>query len=274
MATLDFNRAPYLDKLRVYMDDSAHHIHASLETVAALRQQRAASPALTAASLAIKRFQARRFQATYADLLHSPRYKGATAFFLQELYGDKDYSERDQQFGRIADTIERIFPQPVVKTASALADVHALTEHLDDLMAREWLQKQGLETAHLTPAAIVSPASCAQYIRCWRRVGDAGARAQQLEVVIQLGQQLDSLTRKIGLRTLLKMMRLPASAAGLSALQTFLESGFDAFAGMRGADEFLKLIRLRETEWIRALFDDEAVTCETKLHHLLTAGQT
>jgi hypothetical protein len=37
-------------------------------------------------------------------------------------------------------------------------------------------------------------------------------------------------------------MRGPARSAGLAALQSFLESGFDTFRGMRGAGEFLSTI--------------------------------
>ncbi|HEY3046250.1 MAG TPA: hypothetical protein VGJ72_02140 [Polaromonas sp.] len=245
------------------MDASANNIHLALQAVAAFRQQHAADPELAQASAEIKRFQARRFQATYADLLHSPRYKAAAAFFLHELYSDKDYAERDQQFARIANTIARLFPQAVVNTAAALAEVHALTEELDHLMAQQWLADK-----------LANPDShdYARYMRCWRRVADVAARHRQLEVVLHLGQELNHLTRMPGLRTLLKMMRRPAAAAGLDALQYFLETGFDAFANMRGANEFLNLIKQRETEWIRALFDDEPVTCATKLAHLLAAS--
>jgi hypothetical protein len=245
------------------MDASAQQIHDALETVARLRQQHRADPPLARAGAEVKRFQARRFQATYSDLLHSPRYKTAATFFLQELYSDKDYAERDQQFARIASTIAKLFPQPVVSTAAALAEVHALTEKLDDLMAREWLADC---------AAIPESNDCARYIRCWRRVGDAAARTRQLAVVLHLGEELNRLTRMFGLRTLLKMMRGPAAAAGLNSLQHFLETGFDAFANMRGADEFLRLIKDRETAWIHSLFADDAVTCETRLAHLLAAG--
>jgi hypothetical protein len=257
------NRAPTLDKLGVCMDPSAHRIHDALQTVSQLRQQHAAEPVLARACAEVKRFQARRFQATYPDLLQSPRYKTAATFFLYELYSDKDYAERDQQFARIANTIAKLFPQAVVNTAATLAEVHALTESLDDLMAQQWL-----ESASTRPAMNQQ----ARYIHCWRGVADAAARHRQLDMVLQLGQELDHLTRKPGLRTLLRMMRHPAAAAGLSSLQGFLEAGFDAFAAMRGAEEFLNLIRQRETEWIRSLFEDELVACETKMAHLLAAG--
>ena len=242
------------------MDDSAQKIHDALQAVDQLRQQHAFNSLLRQAVFDIKRFQARRFQASYADLLQSPRYKTAATFFLQELYGDKDYAERDQQFARIANTIARLFPQAVVDTASALAQVHSLTETLDDMMARQWLK----EDPQL--------GDCARYVRCWRNVADSAARHQQLNVVQLLGQELDRLTRKPGLRTLLKLMRGPASAAGLSSLQRFLETGFDAFANMRGADEFLSLIKLRETELIHTLFEGTPVASETTLSHLMAAG--
>ena len=242
------------------MNASADPIHKSLEAVARFRQLRANNAPLSAANAAIKRFQARRFQATYPDLLLSPRYQTAARFFLHELYSDKDYAERDQQFARIASTIAKLFPQSVVNTAAALAEVHALTEQLDDAMAHAYLT---LQTDNQ------SQSEAARYIACWRRVADPAARHQQLEVVLALGQSLDSLTRKAGLRTLLKMMRGPAAAAGLGSLQKFLEVGFDAFQTMRGADEFLKLITLRETDWIQRLFEEDAVACETKLNDLL-----
>jgi hypothetical protein len=265
MHATDCHRAPYLDKLRVYMDTSANRIHSALQTVARLRTQRAAEPALAAAVAEIKRFQARRFVATYADLLQSPRYKAATKFFLDELYGDKDYAERDQQFSRIANTIEKLFPQAVVKTAAALAEVHALTESLDDLMGRQWLTFVGGKR----------PSSdCARYILCWRAVADSEDRHRQLDVVLLLGEELNQLTRKTGLRTLLRLMRGPAAAAGLSALQGFLESGFDAFTDMRGSDTFLTTIRQRETALIGALFGDELAVCETKLGNLVEAATT
>ncbi len=242
------------------MDSTATRIQEALQAVALLRAQHVADEELMRASADIKRFQARRFRATYADVLASSRYKTAAAFFLHELYSDKDYAERDQQFARIANTIAKLFPQSVVNTAAALAEVHALTEKLDDLMARQWLAS--LDTL---PAVDEN----ARYIACWRQVGDIQARQKQLEVVLLLGRELNRLTRMPGLRTLLKMMRHPAAVAGLSSLQGFLEAGFDAFAGMRGADDFLRLIDQRETEWITTLFGDDTVTCETKLANLL-----
>ena len=251
-----FNRAPHLDKLGVYMDQAAARIREAMQAVSLLRRSRMADPELHAACLEVKRFQAQRFTATYADLLDSPRYQQAAHFFLNELYGDKDYAQRDQQFSRIANAIARLFPKAVVETAAALAEVHALTEALDDRMAQQWLlYRAGGQTA--------------RYIRCWRAVDDMAARRRQLQMVLHLGQELDQLTHRRGLRSLLKMMRTPAVAAGLSALQNFLEAGFDAFSQMKGATEFLNVVEARESALIHSLFSDDAVACETFLRQLL-----
>lgn len=49
-------------------------------------------------------------------------------------------------------------------------------------------------------------------------------------------------------------MRKPASLAGLTELQSFLERGYAAFRKMGGADEFLALVIGRERQLMDTLF--------------------
>ena len=76
-----------------------------------------------------------------------------------------------------------------------------------------------------------------------------------------------------GLRTMLRMMRGPASAAGLADLQRFLEEGFDTFAAMsrqRGAvEQFLRTLQERERQLFTLLDDADLVACETALARIL-----
>ena len=62
------------------------------------------------------------------------------------------------------------------------------------------------------------------------------------------------MTRKALLRNGLRLMRGAAGAAGLGELQHFLETGFDTFKAMRGAQEFLSLVAERESRLASALF--------------------
>lgn len=222
--------------------NAADRIRTHLDRVAQLRQQ-ARSAGLDRAVDDVKRLQAQRFRATYADFLKHPAYAPATHFFLEELYGVHDFALRDAQFARIAGALERLFPEAVAQLAVDLAETHALTEVLDHAMATHWLTQD----AALPPGA--------RYTRAWRLTGDREARARQLAVVQHMGLELQRLTRMRPLRLALRMMRNPARAAGLDALQHFLESGFDAFASMRDARTFLDTISSREVRWIDLLFD-------------------
>ncbi|MFY3383725.1 FFLEELY motif protein [Paracidovorax sp. MALMAid1276] len=245
--------------------DAAQTIRDAIAHVTALREQRTADPALGAAVGRVKAVQAQRFRGTYADLMASPAFGPAARFFLVELYSDSDYTERDQQFGRIAGTLQTMFPQPVVATAVDLAVLHAQTEALDHAMGRAWQQASSQGS---TP-----PSDAARYAAAWRAVGDRPARQQQLQRVLAMGTDLARLTRTPGLRMMLRMMRAPAQAAGMGALQKFLEAGFDTFGQLArqrgGVAQFLAAIEQRERALMDLLFDADPVTCGTQLENTL-----
>jgi len=241
--------------------EAARKIRNAVAQVALLRNVARDNPGLSNAVRDIKRVQAMRFAGTYSDLLSGGPYAAPARFFLEELYSDKDYTERDAQFARIAGAIEKLFPEQVAGTAVTLAELHALTEALDQAMGLAWL------------AQAEDRSEAQRYVAAWREVGRRPDREAQLKVVMGIGEQMVRLTRTPGLRMLLKMMRGPASAAGLASLQHFLETGFDTFASMvrtpQGAPTFLRTIEARESALIARLFDADRVTCETELARTL-----
>jgi hypothetical protein len=91
-------------------------------------------------------------------------------------------------------------------------------------------------------------------VDAWQHTGDAAQRERQIALTLAVGSDLDRLTRKPLLRSALHMMRGPAKAAGLPALQAFLELGFDTFKAMGGAAEFLSTVGTRERALAQALF--------------------
>jgi hypothetical protein len=240
--------------------DAAQTIRDAVARVNSIRESATLNPQQKSAITQIKSFQAKRFAGTYADLLRSQEYGAAANFFLEDLYSDKDFSGRDAQFSRIAGALQRIFPQQVIKTAVELAQLHLLTEELDSQMALEW---------SINPADTLVQNESLRYIGCWRRVGRTADRMLQLNMVLGVGKDLDRLTRTPGLRLMLRMMRGPARAAGMGSLQSFLESGFDTFAGMSGkgsrAAEFLNTILSRESLWIDRLSTADTHQCQEDL---------
>ena len=218
---------------------AADAILGHLKVVDAERQRRAALPELDASVHSLKEYQQRRFSQTYADLLLSTRYGAASRYFLDELYGAKDFTRRDRQFARVAPAIVRLFPSELAQTIVTLAELHALSETLDTAMGTQ-----------LTSARI----GAVDYIRAWQGVGRAPDRERQVALTLGIAAQLDRLTRLPLLRNSLRLMRGPSRAAGLSELQRVLETGFDTFRAMKGAQEFIALIGSRERDFAAALF--------------------
>jgi hypothetical protein len=221
------------------MNPNAASILNHLQSVAEERARRRADAALSARVDAVKRFQHQRFSRTYADALAQPRYSAAAQFFLDDLYGPRDFSERDEQFVRIVGPLTRLFPAEIVATVAHLAELHALSEALDGALG----------------AALPTPEiDAARYVAGWQAVGRPEQREHQVVLMLSIGHAIDRYTRNPILRHSLRLMRAPAHAAGLAALQGFLEKGFDTFRAMRGADPFLQLVATRERELISLLF--------------------
>lgn len=221
------------------MNAQGQAILGRLAAVAAERRTRAADPALADRVREVKRFQHARFEQSYADLLGQPRYAKSARFFLEELYGPADFTARDDQFARVVPAMVRMFPHEIVCTVANLAELHALSEILDTAMGRA-----------IAAAAI----DAGQYGQAWRQVGRAPDRERQIALMLSVGSDLERYTGRALLRHSLRVMRGPANAAGLGALQRFLETGFDTFREMHGADIFLRTISDRERALAAALF--------------------
>lgn len=218
------------------MEVTKAQILTALETVDRERTRREDDARLMNRVLLIKRYQQRRFEQTYAHLLNSTRYAAASRFFLEELYGPRDFQARDQQFARIVPKLVSMFPAEVIETVGTLAALHAVSEQLDTLMA-ERLDVDVIDRAG--------------YSAAWRQVGKRDEREFQLQATLAIGKSLDRFTRHPWIVKSLRWMRKPANLAGLGDLQSFLERGLSCFASLGGASEFLATIETRE----RALMD-------------------
>lgn len=205
----------------------------ALDRVLRLHAQRAEAPALASMLDRLSAWQGRRLRNTYADLAQEPRYVGAIEFFQNDLYGGGDFARRDADLARVVPVLGRLLPQSVIFTVARAVELNALSHELDRALI-----------VHL-PAdatAIAVP----DYCRAYRKAGEPALRARQIALIGEVGNALDRYVRMPMIGAALTMMRKPARAAGLGALQDFLERGFDAFRRMKGAREFLATIDARE----------------------------
>ena len=221
------------------MADHAAAMEGHLRFLKELRGRETAKPTRV---LEVKRWQAQRLAATYADVAMQPRYEAATRFFLEDLYGPKDFSRRDQAMLKIVPVMSRLLPASAVETAAMAVELDALSEDLDQRLA----------------TALGSRRLDAQtYAGAYRGSATRAERERQVALIDAVGHRLDALVKKPLVGRTLHLMRQPARMAGLSDLQDFLERGFEAFRLMGGADYFLALVRDRETEILNRLFSGE-----------------
>ena len=218
------------------MTDAGADLKRHLEQLKSLRGVAALVPPRL---VELKDFQSRRLARSYADIAAQPRYRMATAFFLDDLYGPKDFSRRDEAMLRILPIMVRTMPAKGVEAATLAVELEALSESLDHRVC-----------LMLDPG----PIDDESYARAYRAGSTRPERERQIELVVIVGRDLDWLVGMPLVYTTLKLMRTPARLAGLQDLQDFLEGGFKAFRAMDGAEEFLALIRGRETEILNRLF--------------------
>jgi len=225
--------------------------------VAQLRQHLGQAKALRAAArtdprdaedrLSLRAWQADRLAATHRDLLDSARYGAAARFFLTDLYGPKDFSERDHEVERILPTLAATLPASGIRTIALAIEVDALSEELDAAMVAE-----------LRRARAMAEISGNTYAEAYRRCGRREQRELQLRLIGEIGDALAALVRKPLIHAALRLMRGPAKLAGLAELHAFLEDGYDAFHGMDDPTEFLSAVTAREEIILRQLFDGAA----------------
>lgn len=203
---------------------------------------------------ALRAWQARRLASTYADIHRVEPFAAACEFFLADLYGEGDFADRDRAVERVVPIMMRILPEGVLASLARAIELNALSQELDYAMAAAL-------PAHCTSAAAISDID---YAAAYALSAERQARHRQLALLLVLGRELDRLVRKPLLSELLHLCRWPAKLAGLGALQSFLERGFDAFGRLGGAGVFLSTILMRERAFMSAI--DRVLDGSDELH--------
>jgi hypothetical protein len=206
---------------------------------AALRDVFAAEPRLQARLLELQRWQSQRLLRSHDDLHRAQRYRLAIEFFFDELYGGSDPRGRDRDLLKVQRVMERLLPAEALNALSLAVELEILSQELD------------AEVTRALPAGAITVET---YAEAYRAAGRRPDRERQILLLGEIGTYLDKVVRKPIVRTLVRLARRPAHAAGFGDMQDFLEHGLEAFEAMHGADEFLETIRSREWRYLERLF--------------------
>lgn len=210
-----------------------------LALVAAERQAAKREPSLLAARAALKRYQGARLAVTHADLLANPNSHDAALFFLEELYGAHDLSQRDVDLERIIPTLQKMLSYESLHTITEAIVLDALSERLDTAMAR-----------------VLGPDfTDGMYVAAYRTATLREERERQLDLVRQLGDSLCVLVKIPLLAMTLTVMKGPARLAGLGQLHQFLDLGFGTFKKLKKPAQFVDTIVDRERQVMARIYD-------------------
>jgi hypothetical protein len=227
--------------------DVLRRLTANVETAARLRASAKASDRASSARDELRKWQADRLSRTHADLLASAEYGDAARFFLTDLYGPGDLTNRDALVQRVVPIMAKMLSAHALEVVADAIELDSLSESLD---------------ADMVEALGGGAIDAGAYARAYRQTGRPDDRARQILLIEHLGASLDRLSRHRFVGSTLAMMRKPASVAGFGDLQNFLEKGYDSFRKMKSVKPFLDAVISREQAFSAALFagDDALLT--------------
>lgn len=178
----------------------------------------------------LRKFQSNRLCITYEDFFNEPDTKEAANFFLENLYGDKNFSIFYKDLDTLLPTMEKLFPEPALRIISKSLELNLITEKLDITLT----EKLGVKFTEK------------QYWKVYRSKELEAYRIQQLELFNEIGSQLIKASRMPLISNLLSVMHTPAKKMGVLNLHLFLEKGFHVFKNMKNAEIFIQTIYEKE----------------------------
>ena len=218
-------------------------VYSNLEQCITLHTRRNQNPTFKAHVLRVSQYQTERIQHTYDDCMQLERYGLALNYFKDDLYSAKDYSSRGHDIKKIYPIIERIMPNRLFNILAHIMELNALSMDLDER-----------QTTALIDMHAIDRITQENYAHAFRTSASKEERIHQIDLMLSIGTELDSLMGKNYLGGVLKLSNTPAHALGLGNLHGFLSRGYTAFMKMDGAEPLINVIFERENAILDAIF--------------------
>jgi hypothetical protein len=216
------------------LENIAQHLQST-----AKMQECIARENLTSSIRDLQIWQTKRLLITHNDLWQSKRFKPAMQFFVDELYGPKDFSQRDNELARVVPKMAKVLPNKGLVSLEAALRMNCLSLELDIALVKKLANKE---------------INRENYFDCYRHSGDRNKREEQIELLESLGIDLAEVVKISGISAILLLSRKPAKVAGVKSLHEFLEKGFKSFKKLGNVNDFLDPIISRERALMQSLY--------------------
>lgn len=191
----------------------------------------------------VQDWQSQRMLLTHGDMLHQPRYAPALHFFVQQVYCSQDFSQWEQDIGRLVPKLGKYLPTSGLVSLGHALQLNTLSFELDHAMACR-LRAQDINRH--------------SYAAAYRSCDNQPKRQQQLQLLQSLGESLAAAVTTKGIGTLLMLSRGPAKKAGFQELHQLLRHGHKTVKRLGEVHDFMQPIVEREQHLLTALFDPAA----------------
>lgn len=192
----------------------------------------------------LRDWQSRRLANTYRDLLADERHRPACEFFLEDIYGPYDFSQRDHDIEQMYEFTRRFVPDAMLRPLAVTVELHQLSETLDRQLLDVLLYRLGV-TDTITPEL---------YAEGYRVCDNYATRVYQIELIERICEHIDGIVRNPLTGPTLSLAKRPLRSSGHVALVDFLERGYTSFKHMRGSQHFRATIRQRELSLLDRMY--------------------
>ncbi len=193
--------------------------------------------------IALQVFQSHRLRRDYRDLSAIPMYEPVGEFFFTELYGPRDFSQRDNDARRLQHFLH-IVPGVHLRDIEELLELISITAELDD----------GL-TDLLIDRGVPLTFDEQIYEQLYREADNYEDRYRQLELISNSLDNVFRLSRSHLLGIALERSTVIARLAGFESGHTFLLKGYRALRNVTEIDHFATTIYNRELDRLNRIFD-------------------
>jgi hypothetical protein len=219
------------------MSDSTKQIIRHLHGISTM-QEIADKAGLIPAIRDVQTWQCKRLLVSHQQMYQQNRFKPAVEFFINELYGPNDFSQRDQDIARIVPKMSKFLPEKALQSLASALHLNTLSFELDFALAKK------LESTEINRDSYAKA-----YVSC----DNLASRQQQIDYIRTLGNDLAEVVKMKGISSLLFISRKPAKMAGVLALHEFLEKGFKAFKNIGNVEDFIVPVVNKEHQIMQQL---------------------
>lgn len=191
---------------------------------------------------ALQVFQTRRLRRDHQDLARRSEYQRLTEFLFTDIYGPRDFSERDRQMNALTPLVRRL-PGLTARDILMVFQLLTFSDALDETLVDQLIATgAGLDFNEAT------------YEQAYRMADNYRDRLCQLDRVRETLLHVHHLARNMLLGPALDSTQLLAAATGLGEIHGFLQHGYHALRPVRRIVTFVDIVDTRERERLERIF--------------------